>query len=166
VIELHGALAEVGCLACGATEERDSLQVRMRRDNDLSEHLAARASSDAPDGDAEVSDAAVDRFVIPACLSCGGTLKPRVVFFGDSVPRAVVDDAFARVEAADALLIAGTSLAVFSGYRFLLRAAERGKSIAIINRGAVRGEERATLKIEASTGATLDGLARELAGGR
>jgi NAD-dependent SIR2 family protein deacetylase len=89
-------------------------------------------------------------------------LKPRVVFFGDSVARTVVEEAFAWVDAAEALLIAGTSLAVFSGYRFLRRATERKMPIAIVNRGPVRGEEHATLKIEASTGAVLRALAARL----
>jgi NAD-dependent SIR2 family protein deacetylase len=163
VVELHGALAEVACLACGALEDRDALQIRMRRDNPLAQGGGLADGKVAPDGDAEVSDAAIERFVIPACVACGGILKPRVVFFGDNVARAVVDDAFARVEAADALLVAGTSLAVFSGYRFLVRAAERGKPVAIVNRGPVRGEERAALKIEASTGEMLTALAARLA---
>ena len=99
---------------------------------------------------------------MPACVACGGVLKPRVVFFGDSVPRAIVDEAFAAVDAAGALLVVGTSLAVYSGYRFLRRAAERGIPIAIVNRGPVRGEEHAALKLDASTGATLDALASRL----
>ena len=84
------------------------------------------------------------------------------MFFGHNVAKPVVDAAFAAVDAADALLIAGTSLAVFSGYRFLLRAAERKIPIVVVNRGAVRGEERVTLKLEMGTGAALAGLAREL----
>jgi NAD-dependent SIR2 family protein deacetylase len=99
-------------------------------------------------------------FEVPTCTACGGVLKPCVVFFGENVPRPVVDEAFATVDGADGLLVAGTSLAaVFSGYRFLRRAAERGAWIAIVNRGLVRGEEHAVLKIEASTGAVLRELA-------
>jgi NAD-dependent SIR2 family protein deacetylase len=90
-------------------------------------------------------------------------LKPAVVFFGDNVPRPLVDEAFGATDAADLLLVVGSSLAVFSGYRFLRRAVERGTPVAIVNRGPVRGEEHAVLKIEASTGATLDALARALA---
>ncbi len=160
VVELHGALAEVACLACGAIEDRDAVQARMRSENDLAPFTGITV---APDGDAEVPEQAEALFVVPACVVCGGTLKPRVVFFGDNVPRAVVDDAFARVDAAEALLVAGTSLAVFSGYRFLRRAAERGTPIAIVNRGPVRGEEHAALKLEASTGETLEAIARRLA---
>ena len=84
------------------------------------------------------------RFVPPSCDVCGGPLKPDVVFFGHNVARPVVDRAFAMLDEAEALLVAGTSLAVFSGYRFLLRAALRGMPIAIVNRGPVRGEDQAT----------------------
>ncbi len=159
VTELHGALAEVGCLACRVVEDRDAFQARL---------LAANpgwTSSDvqiAPDGDADLAADLVERFAVPACAHCGGVLKPRVVFFGDNVARPVVDEAFAATDAARLLLVVGSSLAVYSGYRFLRRAVERGIPVAIVNRGPVRGEEHATLKIEASTGSTLDAVARAL----
>ena len=117
----------------------------------------------APDGDAEVADDHVASFEVPACVRCSGVVKPRIVFFGESVARSVVDEAFRVVERCEVLLVAGTSLAVFSGYRFLRRAAELGIPIAIVNRGPVRGEELAELKVEGSTGAVLDELARRLA---
>ncbi len=160
VIELHGALAEVVCLECGALEDRDSVQERMRMANRAWLEAAARV---APDGDAEVADDHVASFEVPACVRCSGVVKPRVVFFGESVARSVVDEAFRVVERCEVLLVAGTSLAVFSGYRFLRRAAELGIPIAIVNRGPVRGEELAELKVEGSTGAVLDELARRLA---
>jgi NAD-dependent SIR2 family protein deacetylase len=159
VTELHGALAEVGCLACGALEDRDALQERLLAQNP---GWAWRGAATAPDGDADLPPEHVERFVVPACIRCGGVLKPRVVFFGDSVPRPIVDEAFAATDAADLLLVLGSSLAVYSGYRFLRRAVERKIPVAIVNRGPVRGEEHAALKIEAGTGATLDGLASEL----
>jgi len=169
VTELHGALAEVACLACGAVEDRDALQARMLALNPGWTHgsLGDRGSSTrdvptAPDGDAELPADRVERFLVPACVPCGGILKPRVVFFGDGVPRPVVDEAFGATDAAELLLVVGSSLAVFSGYRFLRRAVERGTPVAIVNRGPVRGEEHAALKIEASAGATLDALARAL----
>jgi NAD-dependent SIR2 family protein deacetylase len=160
VIELHGALADVQCLSCGALEDRDAVQERMR---DANRSWSDGVGGVAPDGDADLADDAIVSFQVPACIPCGGALKPRVVFFGENVARAVVDEAFASVDACDALLVAGTSLAVFSGYRFLRRAAERGIPIAIVNRGPVRGEEHAEVKIEASTGAALEELARRLA---
>ena len=161
VTELHGALAEVGCLACGAVEERDELQARIL---EMNPGWSPDDAATAPDGDADLSPDRVDCFLVPACARCGGVLKPRVVFFGDSVPRPVVDAAFRATDAADVLLVVGSSLAVFSGYRFLRRAVERGAPVAIVNRGPVRGEEHAKLKIEASTGATLDALARAFSG--
>ena len=159
VTELHGALAEVVCLDCHALEDRDAVQARMRA---LNPSWLDGPSPMAPDGDAELPDEVVERFTTPSCAECGGTLKPNVVFFGLNVARRVVDEAYARVDGADVLLVTGTSLAVFSGYRFLLRAADRGIPIAIVNRGPVRGEERATLKVEAATGETLTALAVSL----
>ena len=158
VTELHGALADTFCLRCGAAEDRDRLQERL---------LAANpdvdaAASLAPDGDADLPEDASARFTIVPCEACGGILKPKGVFFGDNVPKAVVEQAFAAVDAADLLLVVGSSLAVFSGYRFLRRAVERKIPIVIANRGPVRGEEHATLKIEASTGETLSLLATPL----
>jgi NAD-dependent SIR2 family protein deacetylase len=158
IIELHGALSEVSCLACGAIESRDEVQARTVRAN------GAWISTihAAPDGDADIPEDAVAAFEPPVCASCGGDLKPRVVFFGENVPRPVVDAAFACVENAEGLLVAGTSLAVFSGYRFLRRAAERGIPIAIVNRGPVRGEEYADVKVEGSTGEVLAALASRM----
>lgn len=160
VTELHGALAEVGCLDCRVVEDRDALQERILS---LNPGWTSRDVPTAPDGDAELPAERVERFVVPACTRCGGVLKPRVVFFGDNVPRAVVDEAFGATDAADLLLVAGSSLAVFSGYRFLRRAVERGTPVVIVNRGQVRGEEWAALKIDGSTGETLGALARRLA---
>jgi len=155
VIELHGALAEVICLDCGSLEDRDALQARMHA---LNVGWLDGPWPVAPDGDAELADDMVARFQVPGCVACGGVLKPRVVFFGHNVERPLVEEAYATIDEADVLLIAGTSLTVFSGYRFLVRAANRGIPIAIVNRGPVRGEERATLKVEASTGETLAAL--------
>lgn len=159
VTELHGALAEVVCLDCNSIESRDAVQARMREENPS---WLDGPSPMAPDGDADLPDELVERFTTPTCASCGGTLKPNVVFFGHNVARPIVDEAYALVDGAEALLVTGTSLAVFSGYRFLVRAADRRVPIAIVNRGAVRGEERAALKIEASTGDTLTALAEQL----
>lgn len=154
VVELHGALAEVICLGCNGIEDRDRVQARMRAANP-----ALVDAPMAPDGDAELPDDAVERFEVPVCLACGGVLKPHVVFFGHNVARPIVDRALAMVDGARALLVAGTSLAVYSGYRFLRRAVERNIPVLMVNRGPVRGEEHAALKIEASTGATLAAVA-------
>lgn len=159
VTELHGALADVICLDCPAEEDRESVQSRMRA---LNPGWLDGPSPMAPDGDADLPDALIERFVPPTCLSCGGPLKPKVVFFGDHVARPIVEAAYAQIDAADALLVVGTSLLVFSGYRFLLRACERKIPIVIVNRGPVRGEERAALKLEAAAGQTLTAIAEGL----
>lgn len=159
VTELHGALAEVVCLGCGALAHREAIQREMRARNPV--WFAGDAES-APDGDAALSDADVAGFDVAPCARCGGDLKPNVVFFGHNVPRPVVDQAFTMVDAASSLVVIGTSLTVFSGYRFLRRAVEKGIPVFIVNRGPVRGEEHAKLKIEESTGATLAAVAASL----
>lgn len=159
VTELHGALAEVVCLDCGVLEDRDAVQARMREQNP---GWPFGASTMAPDGDAELADSAIEQFTGPSCVPCGGVLKPNVVFFGHNVAKPIVDEAYEVVGRAEALLVAGTSLAVFSGYRFLLRASDLNVPILLVNRGPVRGEERAVLKVEESTGDTLAALARAL----
>jgi NAD-dependent SIR2 family protein deacetylase len=153
VIELHGALHEVGCLACGGVEERHALQRRLILLNPGFDDDAELA----PDGDAELAH--TERFRVPDCLACGGVLKPRVVFFGENVARPVVDAAFARVDAADVLLVVGSSLTVFSGFRFVKHAHARGKPVAIVNLGPTRGDPLATLKVDAPAGETLATLA-------
>jgi NAD-dependent SIR2 family protein deacetylase len=156
VIELHGALATTRCLACNATEPRVALQERLRAANPS----LVEATTLAPDGDADLAPEAIKGFVVPECLACGsGPLKPDVVFFGDNVPRERVDRAFAMLDASDALLVIGTSLAVFSGFRFVRRAHEQNMPIAIVNDGETRGDPYATLRIEARTGEVLSLLA-------
>ncbi len=112
----------------------------------------------APDGDSEVAREVEARFVVAPCETCGGVLKPDVVFFGENVPKPVVDDAWRLFDEAAVLLVLGTSLTVFSGYRFVLRAAERGVDVAIVNRGATRGDGIARVKVAGSCGAVLEAL--------
>lgn len=157
VIELHGALRRVRCLDCTLIEPRDALQERLRELNP--EHEAAFAAAPAPDGDAELPDEAVAAFRVAGCVRCGGVLKPDVVFFGDNVDRAVVDAAFAWVEACDALLVLGSSLTVFSGFRFVRRARELGRTIVIVNSGETRGDPLADRCVDARLGQLLPALA-------
>ena len=156
VIELHGALASVRCLGCDALTAREDIQTRILSANP---GLSGEAAL-APDGDAEVE--ATEGFVVPDCLRCGGVLKPDVVFFGDNVPRARVEAAFACVDAADVLLVVGSSLAVFSGYRFVLRAKERGQPIALVNLGGSRADGIVDVRVEGRAGEVLPALARAL----
>ncbi|MFP2910322.1 Sir2 family NAD-dependent protein deacetylase [Pyxidicoccus sp. 3LFB2] len=159
VIELHGALARVRCLDCGAQEDRAELQERLLALNPDFTHQVLELR---PDGDAELSSELLSSFQVPACLRCGGTLKPDVVFFGDNVPPPTVEAAFSMVEEGDALLVVGSSLAIFSGYRFLVRASERRMPIAILNIGECRGVELADVRVEARAGDVLPRLAEAL----
>ena len=160
VFELYGALAEVRCLSCSSVVNRDELQQRLV---ELNPHALKWTYTLFADGDADLPDAVVRHFAVPSC-GCGGMLKPDVVFFGDSVPRPRVDDAFARLDAAEVLLVVGSSLTVFSGYRFVLRAKERGQPVAVINLGPTRADEDGVIKLEARAGELLPELVASLSG--
>jgi NAD-dependent deacetylase sirtuin 4 len=160
IVELHGALADVRCLDCGAVEPRADVQTRL---SELNPHVhAAVAEMLRPDGDADLPESWIEGFRVPSCVACGGTIKPDVVFFGESVPPPKVEAAYAMVEEADALLVVGSSLTVFSGYRFVRRAAERGMPIAIVNLGETRGDPYATVRVDAPAGLVLEALAGAL----
>jgi len=122
----------------------------------------AEARDVAPDGDVEIPDALADGFRVPGCVTCGGTLKPDVVFFGENVPRDRVERAWRMLDDADALLVVGSSLTVFSGYRFVRRAREQGKPIAIVNDGPTRGDADAAVRSHARLGELLPTLADRL----
>jgi NAD+-dependent protein deacetylase sirtuin 4 len=156
VVELHGALAEVYCLRCDQREPRAELQARLEA---LNPQLQRAHAEQAPDGDAELAPHWLREFRVANCLACDGVLKPNVVFFGESVPRETVAEAFSIVDAADALLVVGSSLAVYSGYRFVQRAHARGQAIALINLGETRADPIANLRVEAKIGEVLPALA-------
>lgn len=162
VIELHGALARVRCLACGELTSRHALQDRLLAANP-NWTARARMAVVAPDGDVDLPDELVAGFVVVACTACGGVLMPDVVFFGGSVPRPILDAAWALFDRAELLLVIGSSLTVFSGYRFVRRAAERGLPVAIVNRGPTRGDPHARLRVDARCGDVLPQLVRALA---
>ncbi len=145
VIDLHGRLDRVRCLDCDAILERETVQDMLRRDNPKVSGLAA---APRPDGDRDLPDEQLAGFRLPTCTRCYGTLKPDVVFFGGSIPRARIDSCLLALERADALIAIGTSLQVYSGYRFCRQAAARGKPIAIVNPGRTRADDMAQLKIE------------------
>jgi NAD-dependent SIR2 family protein deacetylase len=161
VIELHGALARVRCLDCGGCEPRGELQERLLA---LNPGFVEHRVELRPDGDAELPVEAVQSFHVPTCVRCGGTLKPDVVFFGDNVPPPTVEAAFSLLEEGEALLVVGSSLAVFSGYRFVLRASERRMPIGLLNLGECRGAALASVRVEAKAGEVLPALASALVG--
>jgi NAD-dependent SIR2 family protein deacetylase len=155
VVELHGGLDRVICLHCGQTTPRTGLDARLRIENPSFAGLAMAVN---PDGDVELPAEAVASFRPVDCITCGGLLKPDVVFFGETVPRERVQACFALVESARALLVLGSSLSVMSGRRFVLRAASLDIPVAIINQGPTRGDANATVRLDAPLGPTLRAL--------
>lgn len=155
VVELHGTAFRVVCMSCKASVCRHRLQRDILRDNP---ELSATSAEVRPDGDVELPMKMLEQFKAPLCASCGGILKPDIVFFGDNVPRTLVDDVYREVRRSDALLVIGSSLQVFSGYRFILEAKERNIPIAIVNIGPTRADHLATIKICRRSGAILEKL--------
>lgn len=162
VINLHGTYAQVVCLKCGESISRAALAEQLDTLNPgFTERVAAVGGlAVAPDADAVIADTASFRYA--DCASCGGMLKPDIVYFGENVPKAVVGQAFSLIDAADALLVAGSSLTVFSGYRFVRHAAAQNTPVAIVNRGPTRGDDLATVKVDGGCSELLTLLTEEL----
>ncbi|MCK8784196.1 NAD-dependent protein deacetylase [Roseomonas sp. NAR14] len=144
VIDLHGRLDVVRCLDCGGTLPRESMQAALLRRNP---GWAMLDAGRAPDGDADLEAQDFSGFDVPPCPACGGVLKPDVVFFGENVPRERVEAAYHALDEADAVLVVGSSLMVWSGLRFVQRAADLGKPIAAVNLGRTRADALLTLKV-------------------
>ncbi len=160
VVDLHGRIDTVCCLGCGARSPRRALQEQLIARNP--DWLALDARS-LPDGDADLDGLDFAAFAVPDCPACGGMLKPDVVFFGESVPRervAAVREALAQ---ADAVLVAGSSLMVYSGYRFVEEAVAAGRPVAAVNRGRTRADPVLTFKVEAEVGQAIHAIAKEMA---
>lgn len=152
VIDLHGRLNEVRCMSCDLRSPRDTFQQALV---ELNPDWATLDAGDAPDGDADLDGRDFSSFDVPPCPHCGGILKPDVVFFGENVPRNRVDAAITSLNEADAMLVVGSSLMVFSGYRFAAAAARDGKPIAAVNMGKTRADPLLSLKIEQSCAQVL-----------
>ncbi|HUY44367.1 MAG TPA: NAD-dependent protein deacetylase [Streptosporangiaceae bacterium] len=155
VVELHGSLGRVMCLGCGQRTSREELDRRLRAANP---GWDAQVSQLNPDGDAVLAAGAVDSFQVVDCAACSGLIKPDVVFFGENVPRPRVDDCYALVSSARALLVLGSSLTVMSGYRFVRHAAKLGIPVVIVNHGPTRGDAHAVANLDAPLGRTLSAL--------
>ena len=156
VIDLHGRMDVIRCLGCERREPRGGeFQAELLR---LNPDWADVDALDAPDGDADVLVQDFSGFKVPDCLHCGGMLKPDVVFFGENVPRDRVDAAIQALDIADAMLVVGSSLMVYSGYRFAHAAAKAGKPIAAVNQGRTRADPMLTLKVDASCAQALSFL--------
>jgi len=145
VIDLHGRLDLVRCMGCELRMKRTEFQDELAQ---LNVDWLARDAVDAPDGDADLECVDFASFQVPSCRACGGMLKPDVVFFGENVPRDVVASAQHHLAQADAMLVVGSSLMVYSGFRFAREAAARGLPIAAINLGRTRADDLLTLKVE------------------
>jgi NAD-dependent SIR2 family protein deacetylase len=165
VVNLHGTYARVVCLSCGYTTSRLALAERLEALNPGFAGYRERAEAVgglavAPDADAVVADTTSFRYL--DCPRCAGMLKPDIVYFGESVPKGIVEKAYSLVDQAEALLVAGSSLTVFSGYRFVRRAAALGIPVAIVNRGRTRGDDLAAVKVDGGCSELLTLLADEL----
>jgi len=147
VLELHGNVHNVVCMHCKATFPRAFVQALL---NEANPELANVLATPLPDGDAAVEPDALEQFCLPWCVHCGGALAPDVVFFGDGIPPPRTACALAQMEAADALLVVGSSLMVYSGFRFCRMAKESGKPIAAVNLGRTRADDLLSIKIEES----------------
>lgn len=154
VVDVHGSIDRVRCLACGQYFAREDIAARMTRDNPWLAHPDQISLN--PDGDVDID--AVDEMVVPDCTVCGGMLKPDVVFFGEFVPTTKFTEAAALIKRADALVVAGSSLVVNSGIRLVDQAAKRRIPIVVVNRGETKADARATLKIDAGTSEVLTAL--------
>jgi NAD-dependent SIR2 family protein deacetylase len=159
VVDLHGSLARVVCLGCRQLTSRHVLDRRLRLANP---DWDAQVGVVNPDGDAVVAASDIDRFRIVDCESCGGLLKPDVVFFGENVPRPRVDECYTIVDSARALLVLGSSLTVMSGYRFARHAAKLAIPVLIVNQGTTRADPLAQLRLDAPLGPTLTALVSRL----
>lgn len=153
VLDLHGRVDRVRCMACEDRTSREEVQLELLARNPDWHDLDART---APDGDADLDDVDFSTFTVPDCARCGGMLKPDVVFFGESVPRDRVERAMQALERAAAMLVVGSSLMVYSGYRFALAAAELSKPIAAVTLGRTRADDLLTLKVTATCSAALE----------
>ena len=159
VIELHGGLQRVLCMSCGASCDRATLQQRLES---MNPDWSPEVLGINPDGDAELDERAYPGFRVAGCERCGGTLKPDVVFFGESVPRGRLEAAESRVHQADALLVVGTSLVVWSGYRLTRTASTRGIPIAAINDGRTRADGLLDFKLGGECGEVLASAVAQL----
>lgn len=156
VVDLHGRLDTIECLDCRRSMSRSSFQAVLK---DLNPALHAASAATTPDGDVDLDDFELDAVRVPGCSLCGGVLKPAVTFFGETVPRARVEYASRCLQECDAMLVVGTSLMVYSGYRFCRAANQQGKPIAAINLGRTRADAELAFKVDNDCSGVLTALA-------
>lgn len=152
ITELHGSAYRVMCLGCSHTMTRQVMQELIESHNP---HWSAHSEEIAPDADVQLTSEQIKGFMVPPCPNCGGLLKPEIIFFGDNVAKPVVEFVHEKIQESDSLLCAGTSLQVYSGYRFVAAAYNQGKTVAILNIGPTRADNLAHIKIDAKCGEVL-----------
>ncbi|XP_063225807.1 NAD-dependent protein deacylase Sirt4-like [Bacillus rossius redtenbacheri] len=149
VIELHGSTFKVMCMGCDTRIDRHVFQEKLA---ELNSNMVLSATAIRPDGDVDLPQNQVDTFCVPSCDTCGGVLKPDIVFFGESVPMARVQLVKKNVEMCDSVLVLGSSLSVFSGYRIVLQAKQLNKAVVIVNIGDTRGDQHCKFKLNVRCG--------------
>lgn len=159
VIDLHGRLDSVICMDCGQRARRSDFQQRLHT---LNPHALQATSRPAPDGDAHLEPEAADAFRIPSCTACEGILKPAVVFFGEAVPKDRIKRSMEKLTESGGVLVVGSSLMVFSGYRYCRAAAELKIPIAAVNLGKTRADPLIQLKLQAECSEVLQALSDSL----
>ena len=163
VVDLHGRVDQIICTECGDLLRRRTLEQMLTALNPgFIERAEALGVVEAPDADAQIDDALAREFVVAPCPRCGGVLKPDFVFFGENVPKPRLARALKLVEEADVLLVAGTSLTVMSGLRFVRQADKAGTPVVLVNQGPTRGDELATVRLHSGTSETLRAFANAL----
>ena len=155
VVDLHGRLDMVRCMACEQRTPRADLQRRLVERNPA---WAALVADTAPDGDADLEGRDFDAIDVPECEACGGVLKPDVVFFGENVPQERVRTAMDHLQQADAMLVVGSSLMVWSGFRFVHAAVREGIPVGAVNLGRTRGDDLLRFRVAAPCGPALSFL--------
>ncbi|HEY8569300.1 NAD-dependent protein deacetylase [Microbulbifer sp.] len=158
VIDLHGRADEIRCMCCDYRAMRQTVHDRSYDLNPAFRHYTAET---APDGDADL-EVDFSSFQVADCPDCQGILKPDVVFFGDNVPKARVEQSLQAVRDSDALLVVGSSLMVYSGFRFCRYAKEWSKPLASLNLGRTRADDLLDLKLNARIGETLAAVLKQL----
>ena len=159
VIDLHGRLDRARCLDCGGYESRAAIQDRLERLNEIPE---VSESALRPDGDADLPDTYIQHFTVPACQHCSGTLMPDVVFFGGTVPKNRVKACFELIDNARGLIVIGSSLSVYSGYRFCRHAVSQDKPLVILNQGETRADSISHYRFSEAPFSLLEALAEHV----
>ena len=91
---------------------------------------------------------------IPKCDECGGTIKPDVVLYGESLDSEVIDKSIYFISQADVLIIGGTSLVVYPAAGFIRYF--KGSKLVLINKSETAYDRDADIVIHDSIGQVMD----------